>query len=59
MAGARRGTATMERQTPGMSKWALTGTTREGLRKEVHGRDFHTFRDGKVIRKDSNWKIVE
>ena len=32
---------------------------REGLRKEVHGCDFYTFRDGKVIRKDSYWKIVE
>ena len=36
-----------------------TGTTREGVKKEVHGCDFYTFRDGKVIRKDSYWKIVE
>ena len=43
----------------GMSKWTLTGTTREGVRKEVHGCDFYSFRDGKVIRKDSYWKIVE
>ena len=43
----------------GMSKWTLTGTTREGTRKEVQGCDFYTFRDGKVIRKDSYWKIVE
>ena len=43
----------------GMSKWILTGTTREGERKVVHGCDFWTFRDGKVIRKDSYWKIVE
>jgi ketosteroid isomerase-like protein len=43
----------------GMSKWFLTGTTREGERKEVFGCDFYTFRDGKVIRKDSYWKIVE
>ena len=42
----------------GISKWTLTGTTREGTRKEVHGCDFYTFRDGKVIRKDSYWKIV-
>jgi ketosteroid isomerase-like protein len=46
------------RQT-GMTKWLLTGTTREGVRKEVQGCDFYTFRDGKVIRKDSYWKIVE
>ena len=43
----------------GRSKWTLTGTTREGARTEVHGCDFFTFRDGKVIRKDSYWKIVE
>jgi hypothetical protein len=29
------------------------------MRKKVHGCDFYTFRDGKVIRKDSYWKIVE
>jgi ketosteroid isomerase-like protein len=43
----------------GMSKWTLTGTTPEGVRKEVRGCDFFTFRDRKVIRKDSYWKIVE
>ena len=43
----------------GMSKWTLTGTTPEGTKKEVRGCDFYTFRDGKVIRKDSYWKIVE
>jgi hypothetical protein len=43
----------------GMSKWLLTGTTRDGTRREVHGCDFYTFRDGMVIRKDSYWKIVE
>jgi hypothetical protein len=43
----------------GMSKWTLTGTTREGTKKEVRGCDFYTFRAGKVTRKDSYWKIVE
>jgi ketosteroid isomerase-like protein len=43
----------------GMSKWLLTGTRRDGVRVEVRGCDFYTFRDGKVIRKDSYWKIVE
>jgi ketosteroid isomerase-like protein len=43
----------------GMSKWTLTGTTRDGERKEVRGCDFYTFRNGKVSRKDSYWKIVE
>ncbi len=43
----------------GISKWILTGTTREGKRIEVQGCDFYTFRNGEVIRKDSYWKIVE
>ena len=43
----------------GISKWTLTGTTLEGTKKEVQGCDFYTFRDGKVTRKDSYWKIVE
>ncbi|QOF72470.1 nuclear transport factor 2 family protein [Aminobacter sp. SR38] len=43
----------------GISKWTLTGTTPDGVRKEVRGCDFYTFRNGKVIRKDSYWKIVE
>jgi ketosteroid isomerase-like protein len=43
----------------GISKWTLTGTTREGARIEVRGCDFYTFRHSEVIRKDSYWKIVE
>ena len=43
----------------GMSKWTLTGTTREGKMIEVRGCDFYTFRNGQVTRKDSYWKIVE
>jgi ketosteroid isomerase-like protein len=43
----------------GMSKWTLTGTARDGKKVEVRGCDFYTFRDSKVIRKDSYWKIVE
>jgi ketosteroid isomerase-like protein len=43
----------------GISKWFLTGTASDGTRREVQGCDFYTFRDGKVIRKDSYWKIVE
>jgi steroid delta-isomerase-like uncharacterized protein len=46
------------RQT-GMSKWTLTGTGKDGRRVEVRGCDFYSFRDGKVTRKDSYWKIVE
>jgi ketosteroid isomerase-like protein len=43
----------------GISKWSLTGTGRDGKRLEVRGCDFYTFRGGKVIRKDSYWKIVD
>jgi ketosteroid isomerase-like protein len=42
----------------GISKWTLTGTGRAGERIEVRGCDFYTFRDGRVARKDSYWKIV-
>jgi ketosteroid isomerase-like protein len=43
----------------GISKWTLTGTTVDGTRKEVRGCDFYTFRNDKVVRKDSYWKAVE
>jgi len=43
----------------GASKWTLTGTTPAGVKIEVNGCDFYTFRDGLVVRKDSYWKIVE
>lgn len=43
----------------GISKWTLTGTTREGKSVEVQGCDFYTSRAGKVIRKDSYWKIID
>ena len=43
----------------GISKWLLTGTTSDGTKKAVEGCDFYTFRKGKVVRKDSYWKIVE
>jgi ketosteroid isomerase-like protein len=43
----------------GISRWTLTGTRRDGQRIEVWGCDFYTFREGKVTRKDSYWKIVE
>jgi len=43
----------------GVSEWLLTGTTREGRKVEVRGCDHYELRGGKVIRKDSYWKIVE
>jgi ketosteroid isomerase-like protein len=43
----------------GVSEWLLTGTTRDGHKVEVRGCDHYEFRGGKVVRKDSYWKIVE
>jgi hypothetical protein len=43
----------------GVSEWLLTGTTPDGVQIRVRGCDHWEFRDGKVIRKDSYWKIVE
>jgi len=45
--------------TKGVSEWTLTGTTPAGVRIEVCGCDHFDFRDGKIVRKDSYWKIVE
>ncbi len=41
----------------GASEWTLSGTTTEGQRIEVRGCDLWTLRDGKVVKKDSYWKI--
>ncbi len=41
----------------GASEWTLSGTTSDGTRIEVRGCDLWTFRDGKVVKKDSFWKI--
>ena len=43
----------------GCSEWLLTGTTTQGERVEVRGCDLFEFRDGKIARKDSYWKLVE
>ncbi len=42
-----------------VSEWLLTGTKAGGERVRVRGCDHYEFHDGKVIRKDSYWKIVE
>jgi len=42
-----------------VSRWTLTGTTKAGKKIKVRGCDLLEFRDGKIIRKDSYWKIVE
>jgi ketosteroid isomerase-like protein len=43
----------------GASEWTLSGTTTDGQRIEVRGCDLWTLRDGKIVKKDSYWKIVE
>lgn len=43
----------------GVSEWTLTGTTRSGQRIEVRGVDLLEMAGGKIIRKDSFWKILE
>ena len=45
--------------TVGVSEWTLTGTRKTGGHIEVRGVDLLEFRDGKVIRKDSFWKILD
>ena len=41
----------------GASEWTLSGTTTEGQRIETRGCDLWILRDGKVLKKDSFWKI--
>ncbi len=43
----------------GLSEWTLTGTTTAGVSLKVRGCDLWEFKNGKVTRKDSYWKIVE
>lgn len=43
----------------GVSEWTITGTTPAGQRIEARGVDLLEFRAGKIVRKDSFWKIVE
>lgn len=43
----------------GVSEWLITGTTTAGKRIEARGVDLLEFEGGKIIRKDSYWKLVE
>lgn len=43
----------------GVSTWLLTGTTKAGEKLRVRGVDLLEFRDGKIAKKDSYWKLVE
>lgn len=42
----------------GVSEWLVTGTLKSGESVRVRGCDHYEFREGKVVRKDSYWKIV-
>ncbi|MEO6795734.1 MAG: nuclear transport factor 2 family protein [Candidatus Dormibacter sp.] len=42
----------------GVSEWLLTGTSATGQKITVRGCDLFEFRAGKVVRKDSYWKII-
>lgn len=43
----------------GVLQWTLTGTTAAGVSLKVYECDLWEFRDGKIIRKETYWKIVE
>lgn len=43
----------------GVSEWTLSGTSTSGQSISVRGCDLWEFNGGKVVRKDSYWKIVE
>ena len=43
----------------GVSEWLITGTTAAGKHIEARGVDLLEFENGKIIRKDSYWKLVE
>ena len=43
----------------GVSEWTLTGTTTDGVRVNVRGCDIWTFRDDRIVVKNSFWKIVD
>ena len=37
----------------GVSEWTFTGTRADGIRVEAHGCDLFTFRNGKIVLKNS------
>src|SRR4029079_17244278 len=41
----------------GASEWTLSGTMTDGTPIEVRGGDLWTLRDGRIVKKDSFWKI--
>jgi ketosteroid isomerase-like protein len=45
-------------ESMGVSEWLVTGTLMSGGTVKARGCDHYEFREGKVVRKDSYWKIV-
>ena len=43
----------------GVSEWTIRGTQVSGERIEVRGCDLLEFADGKIVSKNSFWKIVD
>ena len=43
----------------GVSEWTIRGTQATGERIEVRGCDLFEFKDGRISRKDSYWKIID
>ena len=43
----------------GCSEWHRTGTTSSGEQQDWLGCDLFTFRNGKIVKKDSYFKIVQ
>ncbi len=43
----------------GASEWTLSGTTTDGASLHLRGCDLWTFREGRIVKKDSFWKIRE
>ena len=42
----------------GVSEWTLTGTTTDNVKIKVRVCDLWEFANGKIVRKDSYWKII-
>ena len=42
-----------------LSEWNVQGTLADGAAFDYLGCDLWTFRDGKVIKKDTYWKTIE
>jgi ketosteroid isomerase-like protein len=42
-----------------LSVWTVTGKGADGEALNYQGCDIYTFRDGKILAKDTYWKLVE